>query len=308
VSKPAAATQPKHADGAFARLRGISFGRPLAIATSVLTAFVVLLGGAVWMSQKALPGDTLYGLKRASENVQLYLDGGDRIAKAKDLLTFAGRRVGEAHGLASRASATALGGGVQAGGIDSHTADLIASTLSSADSDVRDATTLLGKEAVASKSSSPLQILTDWAPSQLARLKTLTDVIPAGSLRAQAQSSVRLVNAATDRAQALAPVVASGCAPADSDELGPDPSASCTTVIPNPTQTGSPSTKPTGAHHDGSGPNSGPGVNPVTSGGSTRPDPQQTPGSPSTSKPPINLPTLPTIIPPLPTPDLPISS
>jgi hypothetical protein len=245
-------------------------------------------------------------LKRASESVQLYLDGGDRTAKAKDLLKFAGERVDEAHGLASRASATALGGGVHAGTIDSHTADLIASTLSSADSDVRDATSLLAKEAVASKSSSPLQILTDWAPSQLARLKTLADVMPAGDLREQAQSSLRLVNAAADRAEALAPVVASGCAPAASDELGPDPTGSCI-VEPVPTQSSSPTAKPTESDHQGGGPNTGPGVNPVTSENSSQPDPQHTTTSPSPSKPPIQLPTIITI-PPLPTPDLPVSS
>ncbi|MDT4942692.1 MAG: hypothetical protein QOJ34_2781 [Pseudonocardiales bacterium] len=306
VAKTVSVGRPKHADGALARLRGISFGRPLAIATSVLTAFVVLLGGAVWMSQKALPGDTLYGLKRASESFQLWMDGGDRTAKATDLLKYAGKRVDEAHGLASRASATALGGGVHAGTIDSHTADLISSTLSTADSDVRNATALLTKEAVASRSSSPLKILTDWVPGQLARLNSLAAAFPASSLRHQAQSSAWLVSAAGNRAKALAPVVVTGCAPASSDALGPDPLGGCATPTTSPTtNTVTPSNKPNHPGRTDVGTDSGPGANPVTSGGSNDPDPQSS-GSSGPTKTPIHLP--PITLPTLPTPTLPVGS
>lgn len=291
---------PKHADGVFARLRGISLGRPLAVAASVITVFALLLGGAVWMSQKALPGDTLYGLKRASESFQLSLDS-NPTDKAKDYLKFAQTRVDEASGLASRATADALGSGAQAGVIDSHTADLIASTLGSADSDVKDATTLLTKQAVSSKSSSPLKIITDWAPSQIARLQSLAAAVPDGSLRDRAQSSARLVHAALTRAQALAPAVANGCASTTSvDSLGALPGGCGTgtsSVAP------APGTKTGHARHSGGsnvGPNSGPVIAPVTrpnspSGG--------TGGSSSGSQSP-GLP-LPTV--PLPTKSLPVS-
>jgi hypothetical protein len=299
--KPAPSTAPKHADGAFARLRGISLGRPLAIAASVLTAFVVLLGGAVWMSQKALPGDTLYGLKRASESFQLYLDGGDRTAKAKDLLKFAGTRVDEAHKLASRASATALGGGVHAGSIDAHTAELISSSLSTSDSDVRDATSLLTEEAVASKSSSPLQILTDWAPGQLARLKTLASAVPAGSLRSRAQSSAWLVNAAANRARTLVPVVSTGCAPTNSDALGPDPNAACAQPTTGSSTSTPRGTKPSRGDHSSGGKTNGTGVNSVTSNNTGPGQTTSTPPSSSSTTPvhvpPIHLPSLPSTLP-----------
>ena len=296
---------PQHADGVFARLRGVSLGRPLAIAASVLTAFVVLLGGAVWMSQKALPGDTLYGLKRANESFQLWLDGGDNTAKAKDLLRFAGYRVDEASGLASRATADAMAAGPQAGTIDSHTAQLIADTLGSADSDVRDASSLLTKQAVNSKSDSPLQILTDWAPSQLARLRSLAAAVPNGSLKQRARASAWVVSAATNRAKSLAPVVTKGCGAASSDALGVEP-ATCSSgpSVPVPgTHTGS--GKPTRSGGTAVGTNSGPGVLPVTSIPTTLPGPGTGGNSSGSSQPPIHLPT--TLPVHLPTSSLPVS-
>ena len=293
-----AAARPKHADGAFARLRGISLGRPLAVAASVITVFALLLGGAVWMSQKALPGDTLYGLKRASENFQLYLDG-NPTDKAKDYLKFAQTRVDEAKGLASRATADAMGSGAQAGVIDSHTADLIASTLGSADSDVKDATTLLTKQAVSSNSSTPLTIITDWAPSQIARLQSLADAVPDGSLRERAQSSARLVHAAATRAQALVPAVANGCAStAVTDSIGVVPSGCGTgsNVAPPP---GTKTTKPRNTGGSSVGTNTGPVVAPVTLGNS----PTSGAGNGSSSSSPSPIITVPTV----PTKSLPVS-
>jgi hypothetical protein len=308
VSKPAAvAARPKHADGALARLRGVSIGRPLAVAASIITVFAMLLGGAVWMSQKALPGDTLYGLKRASESVRLDLISSDT-GKAKYLLQLAETRVNEAHGLASRASADALGAGPQAGVIDSHTAELISSTLGSADSDVRNATTLLTNQAVTSNSSDPLKIITDWAPSQLDRLRSLAAAFPDGSLRQRAQSSAWLVNAAANRAKALVPAVVNGCAStANADSLGVRPAPNCGSA-PSTNTPGTRTHKNGKPRHPGGnslGTNTGPVVVPVTVGSS----PSSTPGgsdSSSSSQPPIDLPTLPIHLPTLPT-TLPVS-
>jgi len=308
TGKPATAP-PKHATGVLARLRGVSLRRPLAIAASIITVFALLLGGAVWLSQKALPGDTLYGLKRASESVQLYLDGSST-DKAKDYLRFAARRVDEAQALAQRASAAAMGTGPQAGVIDAHTADLIASTLGSSDSDVKDAAALLTKQAVESSSRVPLKILTDWAPGQLARLAALAAAVPKGALRQRAQTSAWLVSSAANRAKALVPTVAKGCATtSNADSLGVLPSrcgAGPTTAAPRPSKHRN---KP---QHTGStsvGATNGPSVGPATVGNppSSAPEPTGT-----TSTPPIQLPTLPTIPLPsksirLPTKSLPVS-
>jgi hypothetical protein len=236
AARPASAP-PRHTDSWVGKLRRIPIGRPLAVAASVITAFAVLLGGAVWMSKKALPGDTLYGLKRASERVELATAGTDT-EKARDYLDFAITRANEARDLLSRATASAAGAGPQASGLDAGTAKHITSTLASADSDVRSAAVLLGGQAVRTKSARPLDTMTTWAPAQLSRLNGIVAALPDGSLHGRAQSSADLVQAAVARAKALAPQVNCGClASSGKDALGPIPCQSCTSPTSTPSTT-----------------------------------------------------------------------
>src|SRR5690348_11712642 len=93
--------------------RRAPFRRPLAVVGTLVVIFAVLLTGAVWLSSGTLPGDSLYGLKRASENVQLSLTSGDS-ARGKEYLTLAKRRVNEVSKLLSKASALAVGSGANA--------------------------------------------------------------------------------------------------------------------------------------------------------------------------------------------------
>jgi Domain of unknown function (DUF5667) len=282
------AARPRHTDSVFARLRGISLGRPLAVAASVLTAFVMLFGGAVWASQKALPGDALYGLKRASESAQLTFDSSPT-AKARDYLSFAKERTDEVDGLLNRSGSSAAGVGVHAGGIDSHTADLIESTLSSSDSDVMSASTLLAKQAVKSKSTTPLTVITSWAPAQLARLNDLATRMPDSSLRSRTESSARLVSQAVTRARQLAPAVASGCDTTTTDDLGVVPSA-CRTGSSARTKSG---TGPTGTRRTK---NQGGGSN--TGSSNTTPDGQNgTSPSPAPSSSPSSSGLVPPVLP-----------
>ena len=89
-------------------VRALPIGRGLAVAASVITVFALLLGGAVYLSRNALPGDSLYGVKRASEQFELYTDSSDT-ARAQDHLDFAATRVDEARRLAARPSADGAG-------------------------------------------------------------------------------------------------------------------------------------------------------------------------------------------------------
>jgi hypothetical protein len=292
--------RPRHADGAFARLRTIPIGRGFRIALAVVATFAVLLGGAVWMSKKALPGDALYGLKRASETVQLDTAGSDT-AKARDLLNFAATRADEVKGLLSRAGMS--GAQAQASGLDPHTASLIKSTLSSADSDVKSASSLLATQAVRKKTTNPLQVLTKWAPSQLTRLNSIAAAMPSPTLRERTESSADLVSAAVTRAQQLAPNVSSGCANKSTDALGPLPQCGITSVIPSIVG-GQPSTGTTGAASTAG--NSAPGGNggPVSIVPNTSTTGAQPTGSAS-SNPGLHLPSL---IPPSPSLPLTVSS
>lgn len=212
----------------------ISIGRPLATITAVIAVFAMLLGGAVWISKKALPGDALYALKRANENVALSTAGGDT-AKGRVYLGLAKTRSEEVQALLSRSSSMAAGTGPSAAaGVNAHTAKLIRTTLGLADTDVRNGAQLLGGKAVQSHSADPLSIFTSWAPGQIRRLQSITDRLGSGATHDRAAASTRLVVAALARAQRLIPML--GCNSMDNaatDELGPVPGPVCT-LAPSP--------------------------------------------------------------------------
>ncbi|MDT4893724.1 MAG: hypothetical protein QOE97_2759 [Pseudonocardiales bacterium] len=304
---------------AFGRLTAVSIARPIAVAAAIVAVFALVLGGAVWVSKKSLPGDTLYSLKRANENVKLSLTSGGT-AKGKQYLDLAAARAAEVADLLKRSSALAAGTGTAAAtGVSPHTAGLVNDTLNSADEDVRDAAKLLGTEAVTKKSAAPLSVLTGWAPGQLQLLKDITDRLPAGSLHDRAAGSTRLVDDALGRGAALQGLLGCSClANAPSDDLGPVPCTVCSvappalptvqvpTIVPSvPPGAGSsqtPNVPGTGRTTSGTG-SAGTG----TSGTGTVVDPT-TGGSPSSSGGKVSLPqlslppiTLPTVTLPTPT-------
>ena len=75
-----------------------------AVAAVAVTSVVAGVGAAA-ASTRALPGDSLYGLKRQVENVQLALARGD-VARGRELLEQAGTRLGEAEALAAGQGST----------------------------------------------------------------------------------------------------------------------------------------------------------------------------------------------------------
>ena len=288
-------------DGVLARLRGIHLGRPLAVAAAVVAAFAVLLGGAVVMSKKSLPGDALYGLKRASERFEL-ATADSNVEKARDHLNFATNRAKEARDLVGRTSAG--GAGLSAdSAVSSSTAKLVTSTLASADTDVRAAAVLLGNAAVHQKSATPLATMTSWAPAQLKRLIDIASALPNGPLRSQTLASASLVRAADARAHALSPKVGCGClATSGSDELGPVPCSVCTTPRNLPV---GPQTHPAGTHEP-KGPSARSSNHAVVPGGtrgSSTPAASTSTPAGGTSSPGLHLPSLP--LPSL-TPTLPV--
>ncbi|MEP7178788.1 MAG: DUF5667 domain-containing protein [Pseudonocardiales bacterium] len=215
----------------------ISIARPLAAVTAVIAVFALLLGGAVWVSKNALPGDTLYSLKRANENVALSLTNGDA-AKGHKYLKMAGTRAEEVSALVSRSSSMAAGpGATAAGGVNAHTARLISRTLDSADSDTRSGAKLLNSKAVSSGSDDPLAIMIGWAPGQVARLDGIAGRLGLGPLHDRVIGSARVVAQAYARAIGLRPKVDCNCLnQAPTDEFGPKPCTTGCTAAPSPTQ------------------------------------------------------------------------
>ena len=236
----------------------IPMRRPLAVVGSLVVIFGLLLAGAVWMSSRTLPGDSLCGLKRASENVQLSLISGDG-ARGREYLSLARKRASEVTSLLSKASASAAGAGPQAsGGINEHAASLVADTLDAADSDLRNGTRLLTGQAVHNTSNGPLATLSAWAPGQIARLSAAADRIPAGSLHQRAVASKQLAERVFERANQLSRDMGCNCLRSTStDDLGPQPcQGACN---PAPAKSPNPGTKPGQSPMPSVAPSSSPG-------------------------------------------------
>ncbi|MFL6161620.1 MAG: DUF5667 domain-containing protein [Jatrophihabitantaceae bacterium] len=201
--------------------RLIAFRRPLIAFSSAATVLMLLLGLAVWMANGALPGQSLYGIKRASENFQLSVAGSDT-SRGLKYLKFASGRAQEAGKLAGSAQA------------DPHTAALIASTLRSADSDTRSGARLLDSSAVSQVSADPLTKATGWLVGQRARIAALAPQLPAGPARSQAAASLALLQQVAVRVSQLKAELGCAClSQANADDLGPLPCPSCLAKRPN---------------------------------------------------------------------------
>jgi hypothetical protein len=177
---------------------------------------VLLLSLAVWMAGGALPGQSLYGIKRASEDFQLSVAGSDA-GKAAKYLKFATSRVNESGKLADST--------------DPHAASLIASALHSADTDTRNAVRLLDNAAVSQVSADPLAKLPSWFSQQRARIAALAIQLPAGPAHNQATTSLVLLQQAAVRVSQVKAQLGNPClSQAHADDLGPLP---CTSKAPN---------------------------------------------------------------------------
>jgi hypothetical protein len=235
--------------------------RPLLTFASAAAVLVILLGVAVWMSSSSLPGDSLYGVKRASENVRLSLAGSDA-EKGRTYLDLARNRVNEAIDLLGRPNALAGSGALAAGAVNAHTAKLVTQTLGSADSDSRSGMQLLGKSAVANMSADPLSKLDTWLPEQSSLLADVLARVPAGALHDRAQTSVNLLQRVSRRTDALKKNIGCPClSQAVSDDLGPVPCTPCKSLnrpsAPGGQQSGAPGSVPSGLPGTGSTPSAG---------------------------------------------------
>jgi len=237
------------------RLRAFGFlRRPILTFAVASLVLVVLLGLTVWMSGGSLPGQSLYRVKRASENVQLSMVSGDA-ARGRTYLSLATKRIHEATELLGKPDALAFpepgrhgrspsGGratGILAagGGVSAHTAALVDDTLTNADSDTRSGMQLLGRAAVSQVSADPLAGLVAWSPAQRAGLDALWTRAPAGGLRNRVQTSMDVLQRIDVRTAELTAKLGCLCLSlAVADELGPLPCGPCSQVkVPDSTGT-----------------------------------------------------------------------
>lgn len=214
-----------------ATLRGATraLRRPILALASAAAVLALMLGAALWMSSGSLPGDSLYGVKRASENLKLSVAGGD-VDKGYTYLRFATTRADEVTKLLGKPSALAAGpgGAVAAGQPSSRTVSLVKDTLDSLDSDSRSGMQLLGKATVAQRSAAPLSKLQTWTVGQRAKLSSISSRVPAGDLRTRVQASLTLLKRIETRSAQLKSKVGCAClSQTRSDDLGPVPCSPC---------------------------------------------------------------------------------
>ena len=269
VSKPAKAGLRAGRAGAAGVLRAVR--RPVLAFASTAGVFALLIAVAVLISNNALPGDSLYNVKRASENVELSL-AGSSVAKGDTYLTLAARRVDEAGKLLNRPSSIAGSGG--SGAPSERTTSLVSQTLQSADSDSRNGMQLLGRAAVQKLSVEPLTKLPGWLTAERGRLTALSGQLAAGNAGSQLAGNIRaslaLLDRITQRVAALKANLGCPClSQANSDDLGPLPCSPCTPLGSTPGGVpGAPAPSPSSSHiGSASRPPGAPGTAGGTAGG-----------------------------------------
>jgi hypothetical protein len=222
----------------------------LAGAALAVTAMATLVA----VSAGARPGDVLYGLKRGTEQTQLALAGDSR---GQTLLEFASTRLSELRGMQGDDDAS-----------------LAVATLHTMDQQTTEAASWLTGRAVTTRTSAPIDVLSDWTRGQRSGLVALQPKLPEGA-RPAAAHSLDLLTAVGARAGALAVAVSCPAGPAThgKDSLGPIP-APC--PAPSP---GSPGGSGTSGGAQGTVPPPVPGTAPHSGAGGSRPGSTGGPGA-----------------------------
>jgi hypothetical protein len=197
------------------------------LSSFVTGACAVMLLGAltVLLSRGALPGEMLYGIKRASESAEIGLTSGQE-AKGLKHLDFASTRLEEVSDLIERQAATAAGAGPVAAGIGPDEAALVLDNLRAFDEQARTGSRLILPLAAQPTGPSPAE-LREWARSQSARLDTLSPSLD-GDGRTAVAGSQQMLQRLDQRATAFGGP--ERCSTGDAaDDLGPLPTGDCDT-------------------------------------------------------------------------------
>jgi hypothetical protein len=269
------------------RWRWHDLRRPIIAAVAVATVFVVLMGTSVWLSKRALPGDALYGVKRASEDARISVTHGDA-AKGKKYLQFASDRLAEISKLIGRSTSSG-GSRPSSDRLSNHIQNLVVSTLATLDQQARDGTTLLTKSAVATGDTAVLAPLVPWANTEQVGLSDIANRLPAGRAKDATKASLSLVLRVQTRVALLSGSIGCACmSTVNSDDLGPLPCSVCPVEANNgsssaattSTQTSEPSTKPSTT----------PSTSPSGDGGGTQSSPAPLPPATPPTEPPTSDP------------------
>jgi hypothetical protein len=269
------------------RRRWSAMRRPIIAATAVATVFFMLMGTSVWLSKRALPGDALYAVKRASEDARISVTHGDA-AKGKKYLQFASDRLEEISKLIGRSTTTG-GSKPSSGRISGHIQDLVVSTLATLDRQARDGTTLLTRSAVANGDSAILEPLGPWASTEHDGLSEIADRLPYGRAENAARASLDLVTRVQIRVYSLNQSIGCACmSSVNSDDLGPKPCTECPGQPSTPSSSAATSSTP--KPHTPTRPSPTPSTSPSGDGGGTQSAPPPLPPATPPTEPPTSDP------------------
>jgi hypothetical protein len=218
------------------------------VAVGAGAAVVTAVAGVGVGASRSVPGEPFYGVKRATEGVQLATTYGTE-DRGKRHLQFARVRLAEVSTLAEHTSALGpmSGAHVTAGAaaVDRATSRMIADTLHAMDVETRSGANDLFVAFRDTGSTEPLSALNAFTVRQYRELHALVAALPA-EVRPHAMSSLALLNlVATDTvslARAAHPV-----GPSTSPSVRPSGSASSTPSSPSGSGSPTPSTSRSGS-------------------------------------------------------------
>lgn len=197
----------------------------LAFLAGGLAALILVAGVALLASRQAVPGDTLYPIKRGGEGLELALVS-DPQRRGMQQLTFAERRLTEVHELVRRNGVPAPVAPIDPPG--SITGAVLAiQALQDMDVETAEGTALITGYAVRQASGQSLGALADWTTAQRGRVATMSAQV-GGVLSNRAAQSTALLDRIQGRLTALHANLTCGCLSATgSDDLGPLPCSRC---------------------------------------------------------------------------------
>jgi hypothetical protein len=268
--------------------------RALGVLSAALAVVLVITGTTYWLAQRALPGDALYGLKRAGESVDLSTKGGDT-SRGSAYLSISSTRIDEAFALVKRDTSAAVpgtgrhGSGISAAGpLSPHVDELVHGVLTDGDTAAVTATRLLTTASVSGRAMKPAATVTTWLADQHYKVGDLVKRLPETG-PATAGGAARLLQRDLTRIQTRVRAIAASvkcatCRFPKSDRLGPLPCQLCPTAAPTPTPPTTVATRSPSGSTTPSQPSSTVGVS------TSAPSPTVVPSRPGTAPVPLPLP------------------
>jgi uncharacterized membrane protein YgcG len=191
--------------------------RAALIGAAAAAALVAIAGTGTFASRDALPGDSMYGVKRVAESTSYALTFGER-AKARRHLEQAQRRLDEVEGMVAR-SRTAQTSGSASASAAQPDQELLRDTMQEFDSDTSEGSRLLLAGPTPPDTAQVDEVRT-WATQQSERLSGLRSTLPAPD---RADESLALLDRVLGETDALA---GTACQPAE------DVTGAATTAAP----------------------------------------------------------------------------